>query len=160
MNIAARPATVDDIGTLTALYADLEAEQAALKSMWPLFDGLELPVDGALGEIMADQHSLLVVGEIDEVVVGFTWARSEQMLERAGGERAGVVRLIYVDPDARGVSVGEAMIGLVLEELRRTGHRRFDARVSPGHRLAKNFFEQNGFAARLIIMHHEDGPDE
>jgi hypothetical protein len=29
--------------------------------------------------------------------------------------------------------------------------------VLPGHRLAKNFFEQGGFAARSIVMHHADG---
>jgi hypothetical protein len=28
--------------------------------------------------------------------------------------------------------------------------------VSPGHRYAKNFFESNGFSARLIVMHHND----
>ena len=32
----------------------------------------------------------------------------------------------------------------------------FDVRVLPGHRLAKNFFEANGFSARLIVMHRDD----
>jgi hypothetical protein len=27
--------------------------------------------------------------------------------------------------------------------------------VSPGHRIAKNFFEANGFKARHIVMHHD-----
>ncbi len=49
------------------------------------------------------------------------------------------------------------MIRHVLEEFRGRGHRFFDARVSPGHRHAKNFFESNGFSARLIVMHHADG---
>jgi hypothetical protein len=30
---------------------------------------------------------------------------------------------------------------------------RFDAAVPPGHREAKNFFEQHGFSARSITMH-------
>ena len=81
------------------------------------------------------------------------------MLDRAAGERVGVVRLIYTDEEARGVGVAEAMATDALERLRATGHRRFDARVSPGHRAAKNFFEANGFAARLIIMYHEDEED-
>jgi hypothetical protein len=51
------------------------------------------------------------------------------------------------------------MIQIVLAEFRASGHRLFDARVSPGHRLAKNFFESNGFSARLIVMHHADGDD-
>jgi hypothetical protein len=43
-----------------------------------------------------------------------------------------------------------------LTEHRALGIRLFDARVLPGHRLAKNFFEAGGFSARLIIMHHVD----
>lgn len=157
MRIDARPAEDRDVEVLAALYRDLEREQAELKAMWPLFDGLELPIDGSFREILDDLRSVLVVGQIDEVPLGFTWARSEPMLRRAGDERVGVVRLIFVDPEARGVGVGESMIASVLQSLRASGHRRFDARVSPGHRSAKNFFEQNGFAARLIIMHHDDG---
>lgn len=160
MRIEARRAGPDDVPAIARLYADLEREQAELKSMWPVLDGLELPVEGAIHEILEDDRSLLVLGTIDEVPFGFGWARSEAMLHRAEGERVGVVRLIYVDPEARGVAVGEAMIEWLLARLRESGHRRFDARVSPGHRLAKNFFEQNGFAARLIIMHHEDEPAE
>ena len=36
MDIAARTAASNDIGTLVHLYPLLEAEQAALKPMWPL----------------------------------------------------------------------------------------------------------------------------
>ena len=156
MKVTSRPARSSDIGTLVELYEGLEREQSELKRMWPLFDGLETPVGEAFSAILDDEHSLLLIGEIDGVPLGLLWARSEPMLRRAGDERVGVFRLIYTDPEARGVGVGEAMLGPALDGLRERGHRRFDARVSPGHRLAKNFFEQNGFAARLIVMHHED----
>ena len=78
------------------------------------------------------------------------------MLPQAAGEEVGVIRLIFTDPEARGVGVGDAMITQALAELRGRGLRYFDARVSPGHRHAKNFFESNGFSARLIVMHHAD----
>jgi GNAT superfamily N-acetyltransferase len=138
------------------MYGDLRAEQAALRPLWPVADGVDEPADAAFVSIMADAESLLVIGEIDQVPVGFCWARSEPLLSQAGGDRVGVVRLIYTDHEARGVGVGEAMIEPVLDELRDRGHHLFDARVSPGHRHAKNFFESNGFSARLIIMHHDD----
>ena len=67
-----------------------------------------------------------------------------------------MVRLVYVEEPARTVGVGEAMLHGVLEEMRSWGLRRFDALVSPGHRLAKNFFESAGFSARLIKMYHRD----
>lgn len=156
MKVTSRRATVDDVETLCAMYRDLEEEQTELKSMWPLFDGLDLPIEGAMRSILEDGRSMLLLGEIDDVPLGFVWARSEPMLSRAGDEMVGVFRLIFTDPEARGVGVGEVMIEAALTALRAARHRRFDALVSPGHRAAKNFFEQNGFAARLIVMHHED----
>lgn len=158
MNVTSRIATHADLDSLTTLYRALEREQAGLKAMWPVFDGLDEPLDRALEQIVADPDSIVLVGEIDEYPFGLLWARSEPMLDRAGGERVGVVRLIFTDEAARGVGVAEAMVTDALARLRASGHRRFDARVSPGHRAAKNFFEANGFAARLIIMHHEDDP--
>ncbi len=160
MNVTSRTATSDDIDTLIDLYRGLEREQADLKPMWPLFDGLDEPWDDHLRSILADPDSILLVGEIDDYPFGLLWARSEPMLDRAGGERVGVVRLIYTDEEARGVGLAEAMVTEALDRLRAAGHRRFDARVSPGHRSAKNFFEANGFAARLIIMHHRDEEPE
>ena len=64
-----------------------------------------------------------------------------------------------VDPEARTVGVGETMLEGALAALRRRGIRRFDAIVSPGHRLAKNFFESAGFSARRITMYHRDGEE-
>lgn len=156
MNVTSRRATSDDIDTLIGLYRDLEREQSDIKKMWPLFDGLDEPFEESLRAILDDELSILMVGEIDGVPLGLLWARSEPMLSRADGERVGVIRLIYTEPEARGVGVAERMIRPVLDQLRESGHRRFDARVSPGHRHAKNFFEANGFAARLILMHRED----
>ena len=155
MNVTSRTATTADLDTLITLYRDLEREQADLKPMWPLFDGLDVPFEEALREILDDRHSILIVGEIDGVPLGMLWARSEPMLARAGDVRVGVVRLIYTEPEARGVGVAEAMFGDALARLRESGHLGFDALVSPGHRAAKNFFEANGFAARLIVMHHD-----
>lgn len=155
MHLSARPADPDDIPSILDLYGAAVAEQSAIKPVWALADALPEPSDVALAEIMEDDDSLLVMGELDGVPLGFAWARSEELLPQAG-ERVAVVRLIFTTPEARGVGVGDAMISLVLDHFRRQGHRRFDARVSPGHRHAKNFFEANGFSARLIIMHHVD----
>jgi ribosomal protein S18 acetylase RimI-like enzyme len=156
LNVTSRTATTDDLDTLIALYGEAEREQAGLKAMWPVFDGLDHPLHESVRAILEDEDSLLLIGEIDGVPFGMLWARSEPMLKRAQGDRVGVIRLIYTDHEARGVGVAEAMALEALARLRAAGHRRFDARVSPGHRAAKNFFEANGFAARLIIMHHED----
>ena len=78
------------------------------------------------------------------------------MLAQAKGEKIGVIRLIYVEHEAREVAVGEAMRDMVMEIFRDQGITKFDAHVLPGHRLAKNFFEAGGFSARSIVMHHDD----
>ena len=156
MNVTSRRATPRDLTVLGGLYRDLEREQAELKPMWPLFEGLDTPLEESFRRILDDSRSILLVGEIDSVPFGLLWARSEPVRDRADGARVAVFRLIYTDPEARGVGVAEAMITHALSHLREEGHRRFDALVSPGHRAAKNFFEANGFAARLIVMHHED----
>lgn len=156
MDITSRTATRDDVDVLVELYAGLAAEQTALKPMWPLADGLPEPVADAFGSVLSDEDSLVVIGAVDGVPLGFAWCRSEGLLPQAGGSRVAVIRLIYTVESARGVGVGDAMISQVLGEFRARGHTLFDARVSPGHRHAKNFFEANGFSARLIVMHHAD----
>jgi L-amino acid N-acyltransferase YncA len=157
MDPSSRFASEADAPSILELYREGVEEQAALRPMWPLADGLAEPAAGAVAEIMGDPGSRLAVGEIDGVVVGFAWARSEALLPQAGGEPVCVVRLVYTTPEARGVGVGDSMLTLLMDDFQGRGHRHFDARVSPGHRNAKNFFEAHGFSARLIVMYHDAG---
>lgn len=153
MNVSARPATIPDVPQLVRLYRLLEAEMAALKPIWPLADGLPEPVDGAWRLHLDDDASSVFLGAIDRVPVGFLLGRTEPLLPQAGAARLASIRLIFTEPEAREVGVGEALISAYLEEAARRGITRFDAHVSPGHRNAKNFFESNGFSARRIVMH-------
>jgi len=156
MNITVRPARNDDIPRLVELYREMEPEQTARKPVWALTDGLDERFDLAFFHALTLGESWLWMGTIDDVPVGFVWFTIEPMLERAGGSRIGRIRLIYTEPPARGVGVGHEMLVAVLGELRRLGIRHFDAPVGPGQRASKNFFEAHSFAARSIIMHHED----
>jgi ribosomal protein S18 acetylase RimI-like enzyme len=156
MNITVREAAPDDVDDLVALYRGLEEEMTVLHPMWPLADGLGEPVVDSLRAAIADPDTVLLIGELEGVPVGFLMASVESMLAQAGEERVGAIRLIYVERDAREVAVGEEMRESVMDLLRRRGITRFDAYVLPGHRLAKNFFESGGFAARSIVMHHDD----
>lgn len=159
MEISVRDAGPDDVDVLVALYRELEAEQAALRPLWPLADGLDEPVAESLAAAIGDGEVTVLVGMIDGHPLGFLYASAEPLLAQAGGAQVGTVRLIYTDPAARGVGVGAAMMELALGRMREAGLHWFDARVSPGHRSAKNFFEAHGFSARLIVMHHSDLDD-
>jgi GNAT superfamily N-acetyltransferase len=156
MELTVRPATNADVPRLVGLYRDLEAEQVVKKPVWALTDALDERFDMALFHAMQADDSWVYVGQIDGVPVGFVWATIEPMLERAGGDRIGRIRLIYTEPEARGVGVGHEMLEAVFDVLRPLGIRYFDAPVGPGQRATKNFFEAHGFAARSIIMHHAD----
>jgi ribosomal protein S18 acetylase RimI-like enzyme len=157
MQITVRHATPHDIGTLAGLYERLESEMAALRPAWPLVDGLPEPVADAIAERISDDSWHGYVAELEGLLVGFLFARDEDLLPQAGGSRMGSIRLIYTDPEAREVGVGEALMERFLDDARRRGVTLFDAHVSPGHRLAKNFFEAHGFKARSIVMHRNDG---
>jgi ribosomal protein S18 acetylase RimI-like enzyme len=156
MRVHATAAKPDDLPAVEVLYRALEKEMEALHRMWPKADGLDEPIGDALRSALDSPETLLLVGWIDDVPFGFLLARVEDLLSQAGGEKVGAIRLIYVDPEAREVAVGEAMRDTAMEMLRNRGITKFDAHVLPGHRLAKNFFEAGGFAARSIIMHHDD----
>jgi len=153
---AARPATIEDLPVLVHLYRRLEEEMVALSTMWPLTSGLAEPIDLRLTEAIGDPDTIVLLGSFEGYPLGFLLATVDSMLPQAGGERLGSIRLVFVAQEAREVGVGEVMRLMVLEELRARGISRFDAHVLPGHRLAKNFFEQGGFSARHIIMHHDD----
>jgi ribosomal protein S18 acetylase RimI-like enzyme len=159
LRVTARIAGPEDLPTLVGLYRGLEEEMTALHPMWPLADGLAEPVETSFRDLLEDQESIVVIGELDDYPLGFSWARVEHILPQAGGAEVGSIRLIYVDPEAREVAIGEEMRDYVMDMLRKRGISRFDAHVLPGHRLAKNFFEAGGFSARSITMHHDDARD-
>lgn len=156
LSVDARLADESDIAVLERLYRGLAQEMTALHGMWPLVDGLDEPLVDSLRGALTDSDTDVVIGEIDGYPLGFLIARVERILEHVGDDRIGAIRLIYVDEEAREVSVGEAMRDFVMDRLRGRGIRKFDAHVLPGHRLAKNFFEAGGFSARSIVMHHDD----
>lgn len=159
MKIEAMRATESDVPVLEGLYRSLEKEMTNLHSMWPVAGGLDEPVADSLREEIEDPRSVVLLGEVEGHPFGFLLARYEELAPQAGGERVGSIRLIYVDEEAREVSVGEVMRDTVMDIMREQGITKFDAHVLPGHRLAKNFFEAGGFAARSIIMHHDDDAD-
>lgn len=154
LKVSARRAVAGDISTLTALYRLLAAEMTGYSGLWALTHGLESPIEETLRGCIADPDSVLAVGEFGGSVFGFVLARTvpDPELEL----RLGSLDIVFVEADMRELGIGEAMRDFVLGELAALGIRRFDAQVLPGHRTAKNFFEQGGFKARHIIMHRND----
>jgi phosphinothricin acetyltransferase len=148
----ARSATADDVAQLVELANRLRAELAAYRGgeLWAVHDVAGEPVAAALTGAIASPESLVVAGEIDGVTVGYGVVT---VVDLRDGTRLGRVTELFVEPEARGVGVGEAISDALLEHCRAAGCRGVDVVALPGHRAAKNFFEEQGFTARAIVMH-------
>jgi GNAT superfamily N-acetyltransferase len=150
---AARSAAHDDLPRLAELTRLLAQELAAMRG-GPLWTERERRIDSdALDAILDDDRHRLVAGTVDEVIVGYGVARVETL---DGGRLHGVIDELFVEPEARGIGVGEAVLEELLAFLRDCNCHTFDALALPGHRAAKNFFEEAGFTARLLVMHRSE----
>jgi GNAT superfamily N-acetyltransferase len=156
MIVSSRLATPEDLPYLLGFYRSLEKEQLELRPLWDTVEGLPEPIDQAFTHAFTDDVTRLVIGELDGVPLGFALATLDDMLPQGEGARVVTVRYIYTDPEARGVGIGHAMVTEIIDHYAALGVEYFDAKVSPGHRNAKNFFEAHGFSARLIVMHHRE----
>jgi GNAT superfamily N-acetyltransferase len=148
----ARPARPDELARLAELARSGIAELVPTKGgvMWHRRESRPEPVEDSLGAALADPNHLVLVGTIDDVVVGYSVTRLETL--RDGG-RLGVVEDIYVEPGARAVGVGEALMDAVVEWCTAQGCVGIDSIALPGNRETKNFFESFGLVARAIIVH-------
>ena len=154
---AARRATVDDLSAILALAAEMRAELVPMRggSMWSRTAAYPDPLEATFRELLDRDDTLVLVGTIDDVIIGFG-ACSVVVLR--DGTRVGEIVELFVTPEARSVSVGEGLLGRLVEWCRDQDCVGIDAFALPGHRAAKNFFETAGFTARALLMHHELKP--
>jgi len=152
---SARLVTAADLSRLTALWQQASAELSSHRGGSRLVGAtsppwLERPDDrsdqGRAGPAGEQDPPLrrVVVGCLDEEVVGFAWASIRQAVA--------VVEAIYVEAAARGVGVGEALIDDLVAWATLRSCVALDAFALPGSRPAKAFFEGSGFVTRLLVM--------
>lgn len=149
---AARPATAGDVPVVAQLVRAAVDELRPQRGgeVWFRQLGRHEPVEEGLTRALDAPDHLVVVGTVDEVVVGYGVVRSEVLRD---GSRLGVIDDLYTDPAARAIGVGEAMMALLTEWCREHGCLGIDALALPGNRDTKNFFETFGLVARAIVVH-------
>lgn len=155
---SARHATLADLPELVRLSGEAIAELRAQERGGAVFAAREArpePLEEGLRRTIEDPGCVAVVGTVDEVTVGIATGRLEKLRD---GRTLGVLDDLYVHPDARSIGVGEAMMNELLPWFGAHGCSGVDAVALPGMRATKNFFEECGFTARLLVMHHRLEP--
>lgn len=148
----ARRAVDSDMGAVVELAAGAAAEMAPRRGgyVWARLEARAEPLDQSLRRDHRADDALLVVGTIDQAVVGYGAIR---LVALHDGAALGRITDIYVMPEARGVGVGEAMVNELLDWARERGCIGVDSLALPGDRSTKNFFETHGLVARAITVH-------
>ena len=157
MELGARIAAESDLDVVVALARSAIDELRPLRggAVWAELDARDEPVDTALtAELAAPDHAV-IVGTIDDTVVGYA-AAHERTLHR--GDAIARITDLYVMPDARGVGVGEQLLLAIEAWARGRGHTGLDSLALPGDRNTKNFFESFGLVARAIEVHRSIEP--
>jgi GNAT superfamily N-acetyltransferase len=149
----ARPATPADVPRLAELAraAIAELEPTRGGAVWKAREARPEPLEENLAAALADPCVRVLAGTIDDVIVGYAAVRIEDLRD---GSRLGVVDDIFVEAEARGVGLGEVMMNDLVAWCVAQGCFGMDAMALPGHRSTKNFFEESGFTARQLVMHH------
>ena len=150
---AVRPGGSED----TAMLVSLAEAALAEVSQWrggELFAKLQATADLSEGfeRCLASPSHACWVGVLDEVAVG---AAVSTWQELAADGKLAQVLMLYVLPGARGVGVGESLIGELLAWSQAQGCFGLEADAMPGDRLTKNFFESQGMVARQLILYRD-----
>ncbi|MEM8922927.1 MAG: GNAT family N-acetyltransferase [Actinomycetota bacterium] len=152
MSEGARLATRHDLPVVEWLVAGVREDMAPHRG-GEIFLINEVGRDTPAGDLdgaLTDDDAVAVVGVFDEVVFGAAFAKVRTLED---GRRIGYLHTFLVQPEAREVGIGEAMMNLVIEELKARGCVGVDSAALPGDRESKNFFESFGLKARLLTVH-------
>jgi GNAT superfamily N-acetyltransferase len=147
-----RPAETTDVDQLIRLFDLAKEELEGRKGAW-LWERHNSPFADALraAQTVLLEPWIALIGSIDSTVLGYLVGRIEG-LHRDG--TLGVIHGLYVEPDARGVGIADALVAEAIDRFRSLGCVGVDSWSLPGERETKNFYEAHGFTARSITVHH------
>ena len=151
---AARVAQPGDIERVSELARQAIEELRTQRGgrLWASREARAEPLEASLTAAITDDVHQVLVGTVDDTVIAYAVAHLEHLRD---DRPLAVIDDLYVEPDGRGVGVGEALMELLIawaEEHRCAG---IDAFTLPGNRATKNFFEAHGLTARAILVHRD-----
>lgn len=149
-----RPARAEDLDELVRLH-ELARDHALNERGGEVLLGREVrpvPVDTSMHDDLRAPERHVLMGCLGDEPVGFAVARVEQL---HSGDRIAQVVELFVEPDARDVGVGAALMDALIDWAVDQGCAGIGSVVLPGDRASKNFFESYGLVARAIAVHRD-----
>ncbi len=159
MEISARPATADDLPALETLATEAIEELTPHRGgdVWRRQLARPVPPGDSLRADLDDPDAFVVAGTLDDAIIGYGVLRVEHLRD---GSRLGVISDLFTLEGARGVSVGEEVMGALIAWADEQGCFGVDSVALPGDRHTKNFFESFGLVARAIVVHRSLRPPQ
>jgi DNA-binding MarR family transcriptional regulator/GNAT superfamily N-acetyltransferase len=139
-----------DLGLVTARQAILYAEEY----------GWNGDYEALVARILADFHQCFDptrdaawIAEMDERMVGSIF------LVHGDTPDVGKLRLLYVEPDARGAGIGQMLVAACVDRAREVGYERLDLWTNSVLSVARRIYERAGFVLVDETPHHSFGKD-
>lgn len=150
--IEARPADSADQADLSRLLHAAIDEKRPQRggNIWSRLEAPDEPVGPAITKAIDSPDEAMIAGSIDGAVLGFCAIRKVLLHD---GDTIADLHLLYVQPDARGVGLGEKLMSEALAWAEAHGCVGIDSTALPGDRQTKNFFESFGLVARQLTVH-------
>ena len=142
MNEVVRRAEITDAAQLTELEAAARHHLIDQRGGAALL--AEQPAIGDWTSAIDDNARWIGVAELDGFVVGY--------LELAVTGDIAIVGQVYVQPEARELGFGDALLEAARLEALRHGCSALEGFALPGDRETKNLYERAGITARKIIV--------
>ncbi len=157
MQVTARRAVPADLPLLTDL---VEAGVAAARAqrggdLWVLERAPHVPLSADWLTRLDSASTAVLAGCIDDVAVGVLLASRRALIDQRLLAR---IDLVFVDPEARDVGVGEALVHGAAGWAVASGCIGLDGLALPGDRQTKNLYERAGMTAREITVYRELAP--
>lgn len=146
----ARKASLADVEVLTKLVADAVESTRSMRggTLLAHAERTKAPAQRVV-DAVGGPGRVAIAGEFEGVVLGVCLVHIEPT---SGGSMATADEL-WVDPEAREVGIGEAMLEEALRWAREQRALGLDLEVLPGDRQMKNLCERLGLVARQLTMH-------
>jgi GNAT superfamily N-acetyltransferase len=150
----ARRAQPSDLAELVRLDSVAREQIASLRggTLFLAREARPAPAAASLEHDLSAPDRRVLIGCISTATVGYAAARLERLQD---GSLLAQVTELFVEPEARDVGVGRALMHDMLRWAEEQDCAGVGSSVLPGDRSSKNFFESFGLVARAITVYRD-----